>query len=204
MGCASASAGGGDCGQGALSAGFGAAASVATANLGLSQPAHFVVTVVAGGVGAELGGGKFVNGASTAAMGYLMNWIMHVNGTYYGGDVTKAEADQHYQNCKVDCNVHVEAAKVPFANRWGTPGAGKDDVWLPSSADAYAVYGQLKVTGTGSPSEYVILTDRYDFEMHAVGSFLGWPGTALRNFGTQVGGPGKGTPFWFFFTGTAK
>ena len=66
VGCASASASGGECGPGALSAGFGAAATVATSG-------NFFATVIAGGIGAELGGGKFANGALTAAMGYLSN-----------------------------------------------------------------------------------------------------------------------------------
>ena len=76
IGCASASASGGDCGQGALSAGFGAAASFAP--VGGNVYAGFVVSTVAGGIGAELGGGKFINGAQTAAMGYLMNTLPHL------------------------------------------------------------------------------------------------------------------------------
>jgi hypothetical protein len=66
VGCASAEASEGTCGQGALSAGFGAATTFATNG-------NFLATVVAGGVGAELGGGKFANGALTASMGYIMN-----------------------------------------------------------------------------------------------------------------------------------
>ena len=57
---------GGTCQSGALSAGFGAATTVATQG-------SFFLTVVAGGIGAELGGGKFANGALTASMGYLFN-----------------------------------------------------------------------------------------------------------------------------------
>ena len=70
VGCASASASGGDCGQGALSAGFGAIATVASR--GINPVGQFAMAVIAGGIGAELGGGKFANGALTAAMGYLM------------------------------------------------------------------------------------------------------------------------------------
>ena len=75
VGCASASAGGGDCGEGALSAGFGAIATVASR--GINPVGQFAIAVVAGGIGAELGGGKFANGALTAAMGYLMNALFH-------------------------------------------------------------------------------------------------------------------------------
>jgi RHS repeat-associated protein len=65
-GCASADAGGGDCGSGAASAVFGKFSTNSTQG-------NFVATIVAGGVGAELGGGKFSNGAHTAAFGYLFN-----------------------------------------------------------------------------------------------------------------------------------
>ncbi len=74
VGCASASAGGGSCGQGALSAGFGAAAGGINTGSGFGD---FMVAMVAGGIGAELGGGKFENGAVTAAFGYLFNQAMH-------------------------------------------------------------------------------------------------------------------------------
>lgn len=75
VGCASAEASGGECGQGALSAGFGAIATVASR--GINPVGQFAMAVVAGGIGAELGGGKFANGALTAAMGYLMNALFH-------------------------------------------------------------------------------------------------------------------------------
>ena len=65
VGCASAEASGGDCQSGAISAAFGAA--TASANGGL------ILASVAGGIGAELGGGKFANGALTGAMGYFFN-----------------------------------------------------------------------------------------------------------------------------------
>ena len=70
IGCASAAASGGDCGQGALATGFGAAATVASNG-------NFAITVIAGGIGAELGGGKFANGALSASMGYIFNCVAH-------------------------------------------------------------------------------------------------------------------------------
>jgi RHS repeat-associated protein len=73
-GCVSAAAGGGNCGQGAVSAVFGKFATNAID----AQPGQFdafqaAATVVAGGVGSVIGGGKFANGAMTAAYGYLYN-----------------------------------------------------------------------------------------------------------------------------------
>ena len=77
-GCISASASGGNCGQGALSAGF---AEWAGSNLP-KQYDGFVTRVALGGTAAELGGGKFANGASTAAFGYLFNKCMHEECTF--------------------------------------------------------------------------------------------------------------------------
>ena len=65
-GCASSAIGGGDCGQGALSAVAGKAGTWASNG-------NMAITVVAGGVTSALGGGKFANGAMTSAYGYMFN-----------------------------------------------------------------------------------------------------------------------------------
>jgi RHS repeat-associated protein len=72
-GCIGASAAGGNCGQGALSAGF---AEGVGSNLPKAYDG-FVTRVVLGGTASVLGGGKFENGASTAAFGYLFNYCNH-------------------------------------------------------------------------------------------------------------------------------
>jgi hypothetical protein len=69
-------AGGGSCGQGATSAVFG---KYTTVSIG-GTPGHFnayqfTATVIAGGVGSVIAGGKFKNGAETAAFGYLFNQL---------------------------------------------------------------------------------------------------------------------------------
>jgi hypothetical protein len=80
VGCASAAASGGKCGQGALAAGFG---EFATGNLPTAfngVPAYEMAYVSAvGGTASVLGGGKFANGAATAAFGYMYNDLMHEN-----------------------------------------------------------------------------------------------------------------------------
>jgi RHS repeat-associated protein len=85
-GCMSASAGGGQCSQGALSAGF---ANFAGSNLGdWGRVGNLVRNTILGGVAAELAGGKFANGAKTAAFGHLFNDFMHemsVDGSYSDG-----------------------------------------------------------------------------------------------------------------------
>jgi hypothetical protein len=77
IGCASAMASGGSCGAGALSAGF---SKVAT--LGLNDYTTWdalskgIAVTVIGGTASVLAGGKFENGAMTAAYGYLFNQMM--------------------------------------------------------------------------------------------------------------------------------
>jgi RHS repeat-associated protein len=78
VGCVSTAAQGGNCGQGALSAAFG---KFATNNLSIGGSglqydiANGAIAVTAGGVGSVIGGGKFANGAETAAYGYLFNQL---------------------------------------------------------------------------------------------------------------------------------
>jgi len=72
VGCASAAASGGNCGNGALAAGFGKLAT-----LGMPTPLQenhvyqLTYVSVVGGTASVLGGGKFGNGATTAAFVYL-------------------------------------------------------------------------------------------------------------------------------------
>ena len=74
VGCASASASGGRCSQGALSAGFGKLATVNMPDAIQANDAYALTYVsVAGGTASVLGGGKFANGAVTAAFGYVFN-----------------------------------------------------------------------------------------------------------------------------------
>jgi hypothetical protein len=71
VGCASAVANRGRCGSGALS---GAVGSFARPLLtGLSFESKLIATSVLGGLASVAGGGKFTNGAITAAFGYLFN-----------------------------------------------------------------------------------------------------------------------------------
>ena len=83
IGCASQAAQGGSCGAGALSAGagavadpiiYGAVSSGQGANASIGERAEgAAASAVVGGVTSVLGGGKFANGAVTAAFGYLFN-----------------------------------------------------------------------------------------------------------------------------------
>jgi hypothetical protein len=78
VGCVSSAAQGGSCGSGAAAGAAGSAWS----NYGVkyeSLVANVVAHAVVGGTTSVLGGGKFANGAATAAFGYLFNECTHSN-----------------------------------------------------------------------------------------------------------------------------
>jgi len=72
-GCVSAVAGSGRCGSGAAAAVFGKYATNVTEDI-TNPIAKGIAASVAGGVGSMIAGGKFENGAVTAAYGYLFNY----------------------------------------------------------------------------------------------------------------------------------
>ena len=78
-GCISSAAGGGNCGSGAGSAVFGKFATnhIDGSNSIQGDLAKGIAVSVAGGVGSVIAGGKFENGATTAAFGYLFNFLAH-------------------------------------------------------------------------------------------------------------------------------
>jgi len=75
VGCLSALASGGACGPGALSAGAGSAVSPVALQAGLFGGT--AISGIAGGLASLAVGGKFADGAVTAAFGYLFNSIWH-------------------------------------------------------------------------------------------------------------------------------
>lgn len=77
VGCVTSVADGGKCGPGAASAVFGKYTSVGIEGMTSNQFAAGLATAVAGGVGSVIAGGKFENGAKTAAYGYLFNQLAH-------------------------------------------------------------------------------------------------------------------------------
>ena len=86
VGCASAVASGGDCARGAVSS----VASLYTTQ----RYDNIVMTAIAGGTVSVIGGGKFENGATTAAFGYLYNDCQHGN----------CSLKEHWENFKYELN----------------------------------------------------------------------------------------------------
>jgi hypothetical protein len=77
VGCVSSVAGGGQCGAGALSAVAGLAGTQIGGAIGAGMGGRFASAVIAGGIGSRLAGGSFMDGAQTAAYGYLFNAMRH-------------------------------------------------------------------------------------------------------------------------------
>jgi hypothetical protein len=84
VGCISASMSGGNCGSGALSAGIADyAANNMPGAFNANIAAQTAYVAIVGGTTSVIAGGKFENGAQTAAFGYLFNELMH--GGYRNG-----------------------------------------------------------------------------------------------------------------------
>ena len=104
-GCVSAVASGGNCGRGMASALVGKFVTMHTRGLGGDDIAGKVtrgaMATVAGGLASVAGGGKFDDGATTAAFGYLFNEMLtdkqgrsfKSRGRYYEGDRTMSGYD---------------------------------------------------------------------------------------------------------------
>ncbi len=77
MGCAQSAAAGGSCRSGAIGSGVSAFASPMLE--GLKGPGKLIASAIVGGVASRLSGGKFENGAMSAAFGYLFNEAVQRN-----------------------------------------------------------------------------------------------------------------------------
>ncbi|MDF0584146.1 RHS repeat-associated core domain-containing protein [Bradyrhizobium yuanmingense] len=181
VGCASSVASGGECKSGALSAAVGSALSPLTAkvfqnpqeNIG-DRVGGTIVSAVAGGLASVAGGGKFENGAVTAAFGYLFNAtfgkraIDHILDRHgVGGqqkDPTAGEFTPEYANPKALNDLADEILAQPGGSVPGnrpntelTFGA----VWLRNnSTGAIAPYpvgisGQWRDGSGGMPTNFV-------------------------------------------------
>ena len=141
VGCASATMAGGSCGQGALSAGFAEAAG----NSGL-MPKGFVGGLVGrmivGGIASRLGGGKFENGALTAAFGYLYNFVAHKRVVPFVNMATGQPEPQTFYDVDFSGTPRISAAQDELGEYAGPKGRLK---WL------YRLGGMAEGTGYGTP-----------------------------------------------------
>jgi RHS repeat-associated protein len=112
VGCASAEASGGNCGPAALAGAVGSAA-------GPFVSKNFVVglaeTTVLGGVASVAGGGKFANGATTAAFGYLFNYVAKIfSDDAFGGHTIDRHVgkDVDYLQDRLSSQPNIDAAST--------------------------------------------------------------------------------------------
>ena len=89
-GCFSAAFGGGDCKSGALSAGFAEGLGTSGALGDWGKYGNIARNAVIGGTASLASGGKFANGAVTAAFGYLFNCMQHSAGCASDNGLKKA------------------------------------------------------------------------------------------------------------------
>ena len=146
-GCVSAVAGSGKCGQGAASAVFGKFTSNALGGLNENAPISEVVgkgvaTAVAGGVGSVIAGGKFANGAETAAYGYLFNQISQRRGCTASNYMSCAMGDRESDEWKAaDQKIKSGAAVIADATDKGATGAAMACVAVGNAPCAGAATG---------------------------------------------------------------
>ncbi|MBS0328414.1 MAG: RHS repeat protein [Proteobacteria bacterium] len=199
-GCISASASGGNCGSGALGAGF---SEWAGSNLP-RQYDGFVMRVVLGGTAAELGGGKFANGATTAAFGYLFNYCAH-NGCFNRRFNWNDAVDQ-WRNGNGSTVTDVQASELNLSGATYAKNAdGTYQIHTSLKFDTGAIYGT--VTGVlNTDGTMNIKPDTYNFDFKnpwkaPVGD--GWR-VFVRDVATGIGLGinGFGTAYRIEFTGT--
>ena len=121
VGCVSSVASGGNCGEGALSGAVGAAAGPLVQktfpNARTDTGEYFgglALTSAAGGLASVAGGGKFENGAITAAFGYMYNACGGRNGCLKAGLATGAAVGA-YSGLAVTAGTGGLGAPVGFA-----------------------------------------------------------------------------------------
>jgi len=200
-GCISGEVNGGGCGNGAISAVAGKFAT----NLTQGNP---VAAIVAGGTVSVLGGGKFANGAYTAAFGYLFNQLScRTDKCVAGPNTTRKDLDDHYRG-GTGLPVEFDGSKINLdyirpedLNQLPGTRAGLTVNWATaifSSNPQAQMFGSM--TGVFESREAVRLYDRYEFESHGL---KGWLSDPLREVFTSAGSmrAGSGVPFDIHFMG---
>jgi hypothetical protein len=155
-GCISSSTSGGSCGSGAAAAGF---STYASGKLGLSGPGGAVIATVIGGTASVIGGGKFRNGAITAAYSYLfspssaqLHAVADESGTVYARtqvtfwgkiEVTYANAYYDLDSISQEAVQQHEAWHVGQLRPFVSEGWPFQDYLAPRRAIAF--YGSLEV-----------------------------------------------------------
>jgi RHS repeat-associated protein len=186
-GCVSAAAGGGNCGRGAVAGVFGKFASneLSIGGSGMQYDiANGFIAATAGGIGSVIAGGKFENGAVTAAYGYLFNQMQQggsgkqpMMGYEYPSDVEHpfgptAEFKNRFIGSKDEFNVYIRTQEIASGVAESREWLRYDDlkIQLPrSGGPLYQIYdmgtdkaGALRIAYSPKfPNVFYISLDHY-------------------------------------------
>jgi len=114
-GCFSAAFSGGDCGRGALSAGFAEGLGTSGALGDWGKYGNIARNAIIGGTASVLGGGKFENGAMTGAFAYVANCMAHSN-SCGGRKFSNSEVDESIELGRYQANKMYAKAMFPDEN----------------------------------------------------------------------------------------
>jgi RHS repeat-associated protein len=208
-GCLSGYASGDGCGRGAASA---VAGKWATNNIpgDWDKYSRGVAAVVAGGATSALGGGKFWNGAATAAYGYILNCLAHECLQHYvegsGTPMQAGFSELGADNVGPDRFRQYRALVTNEDLPDGTYTVKDTAPWQTQSLNARAAYGRviLQLDGvlTVSQGEYSFAgtisarPDKYDFDQQPWGQR-----TNAGEISTRIGAMLPGKPFLNLFSG---
>lgn len=203
VGCGSGMLSGSGCVRGATAAFAAKWATVHTKNW--PMPAQFAATVVTGGTVSVIGGGKFANGAQTAAYGYLFNYCAH-NGCFDRRFDFNDAVDQ-WRNGNGSTVTDVKASELNLTDATYTKNPdGSYQVHTSIKFDTGAIYGT--VTGAlNADGTMSIKPDIYDFDQKnpfRERTPQGFGRVVLRDALTAIGAVvnGPGVPYRIEFTGT--
>ena len=145
-GCITSVAGGGACGSGAASAAFGKFTTMQTESWGAGV-AQFTAATVSGGVGSMIAGGKFENGATTAAFAYLFNNCLNLPGGCRG---FAERAFRNFAGSFTDLFKFQIGAGHSSHGMFGVVGAGRDDsITVDTKGEIQPVCSTCVILGLG-------------------------------------------------------
>jgi hypothetical protein len=171
-----------------------------------------IAAAVAGGAASALGGGKFANGAVSAAFSHLFNTETDA-GSDSGkkteaeflqgaqdGHLTLGEANAWYRSGKGD--LMVDASKLIVV----ITGPANSNGLVPARVigEDWIVHGSVMLDS--SPYGYHVRSGMYDFEWHDISRYANpWDGV-VRNLKTFAGNvvAGFGTPYRIHYSGTVN
>lgn len=192
---------GGDFKSAFLAGGFGSFAGSATSAY-ISNPwLQIGASALSGGIGAEIGGGNFWEGAATAAIIAGLNHIGHPTRPDKDGIITLEEANEWYRkgNGKP---LYADASQLDLGwvsdDNWRADGS--KTVQTLFRAKYGEVYGNIDLDRVSSTTAS-IRPDRYNFEPHG----KHWYSSPVRNPLTAIGKwfAGNGKPFIINFKNLA-